>query len=357
MKTTPLYGAGRFVMHRLRELKLYAGMRRPGLRMAVLPSTGREMSSLLRGYNVAEELAGRGWNTLVLPAQLEAVQRRRVLRRFRPDIALLLGSRHRDNSAALLQGIPFLYDLDDADFHDPRLVERIRIDVRAAAGVIAGSAYVEAWCRELNPRTKVIWTGSPEPSGDFPPQTARGPLVTWAQSAPFNYPAELGFVTDVLCALEAPAFTFRLYGCKPEHADHPAVERIRAQGVRVELMPFMPYADFLASLDEVAVGLSPVIPDSPFSRGKSFGKILAYLSAGVAIIASDEVDHGRFFRPATGVISNDPAVWTRETAALLADPARREAMAQAAFSDFRDRLSTRAACTQVETFAHEVLGR
>ena len=81
MKTTPLYGAGRFVMHRLRELKLYAGMRRPGLRMAVLPSTGREMSSLLRGYNVAEELAGRGWNTLVLPAQLEAVQRRRVLRR------------------------------------------------------------------------------------------------------------------------------------------------------------------------------------------------------------------------------------------------------------------------------------
>ncbi|MEY8842268.1 hypothetical protein AB9K41_24835, partial [Cribrihabitans sp. XS_ASV171] len=59
----------------------------------------------------------------------------------------------------------------------------------------------------------------------------------------------------------------------------------------MELKPFMSYDEFLASLRDVAVGLSPVHPDSDFSKGKSFGKILAYLDAKVPVICSEAVDH------------------------------------------------------------------
>ena len=44
--------------------------------------------------------------------------------------------------------------------------------------------------------------------------------------------------------------------------------------------------------EDVAVGLHPIAPDNPWSQGKSFGKILAYLVADVAVveIPVDELD-------------------------------------------------------------------
>lgn len=347
--------AGQRVFNSYREATLYPALLKPGLRMAVLPASTREASSLLRGYNIADALNRMGWNAIVLPKQISLNQRRRVLRIFRPDIALLLKSRHPDNSCELLEGIPYLYDLDDADFHDPGMQNRMEADVRNAAGVIAGSRYIANWCRARNPRTTVVWTGSPDNHGTFPPQTERRKVVTWAQSLPFKYRSELAFVTDLLCNLGRSDFTVRFYGCLPEHETAPEVARLRAAGLEVELLPFMEYDAFLRSLGDVVIGLCPLVESTPFSRGKSFGKILAYLSARVPIISSDAADHTLFFRPETGVVSNDPAIWAREICALLDAPDRRAAMALEAYRDFSNRLTTTAAASRVDQFARAIL--
>ncbi|WP_425093906.1 glycosyltransferase family protein [Tropicimonas sp. S265A] len=359
-QTSPLRAVGRYVMHRLREAALYPRMAVPAStpRIVFLPSDVRTMSSLLRGYNMAEAFQTMGWNPIVLPKQLDPGQRRRILRFFRPDMAVLLGSRLPANSRHLLEGIPYVYDLDDADFHNPALEEEIRADVTRADGVAAGSRYIANWCEALNPNTTIIWTGSPDIEPDWTDHTQREGVVTWAQSAPTRYKLEFAFVTDVMerVAAARPGVKFRLYGCGPEDADHPLVQRLRAAGVDVELKPFMDgYADFIASLQETAVGLSAIIPSNAFSKGKSFGKILAYLSAGVPVIASDEVDHGAFFRPETGIVSNDPEVWAEKTIALLDDPALRNAMVQAAHADFRKHLTTEVAAEQLDRLCRAIL--
>ena len=97
----------------------------------------------------------------------------------------------------------------------------------------------------------------------------------------------------------------------------------------------------------MAVGLSPIVPGSVFSRGKSFGKILGYLDAGVPVICSDEADHALFFRDGTGVVSNDPVRWRAEIARLLADPAARQDMAGRARAELCRRLTLAEAARRV----------
>jgi hypothetical protein len=348
---------GRRIFNHLREARLYPALFRSGPRIAVLPWSTREASSLLRGYNIAEALNSRGWNAIVLPKQITLSQRRRVLRLFHPQVALLLKSRHPDNTGDLLTGIPYLYDLDDADFHSDRIRDRMERDVAQAAGVIAGSHYIAAWCRQHNPATSVIWTGTPDRLSPAPPQAGRPPVVTWAQSAPFRYLRELAFVTDVLHDLGRTDFIFRLYGCTPEDSDHPHIQKLRARGITVQMQPLMPYDAFLDSLEDVAVGLCPLIPESPFSRGKSFGKVLAYIRAGVPVIASDQADHSRFFTDSSGIVSDDPDTWRRGISELLDDPERRGAMATEAYGRFVRDLTTEAAATRVEALARQILDR
>jgi glycosyltransferase involved in cell wall biosynthesis len=104
------------------------------------------------------------------------------------------------------------------------------------------------------------------------------------------------------------------------------------------------------------VGLSPICTGSPFSRGKSFGKVLAYLDRGVPVVASDEADHALFFTRDTGILSNDPTVWADEIVRLLADPGARQAMADAGARALRERLSVEAAARHVDRALRMLLG-
>ncbi len=347
--------AARFCVHRAREIALYKRLFRRGTRIVFLPPEGKSMSSLLRAYNVASEMNSLGWNAIVVPSQISLLQRRRVLRVFNPELAFLLGSRHPLNNAELLSGIPYIYDLDDADFHDPKLEARIDKDVRLANGVIAGSRYVAEWCKKRNPRTKVIWTGTPLENKPVPPHEDRSRILTWAQSAPFDYEEELAFVVGLLCSIENPNFAFRLYGCSPADQERSELRRLRAHGIELQLMPFMEYTQFLQSLDEVAVGLSPIMRSSPFSRGKSFGKILGYLTAGVPVITSDEADHACFFDTESGVVSNDPEVWKLQITSLMNSPDLRNTMSANARRSFLKHLTTQASAASTDRFARDIL--
>lgn len=348
----------RIAAHHLREAALYPRIigAPKERKVLILQSMGREMSGLLRGYEMADKLNERGWHCLVPPKQLSLGQRRRVLRWFGPDIVLLLKSRDPRNSRALLEGYPYLYDVDDADFLDPALTARMADDVAGAKGVMAGSRYVADWCRQHNPNTRVVWTGAKPMARSWTDHSNRGRLLTWAQSNPVRYPKEFDFVVTVMeqLAQRQRDLTLRLYGGDGT-GDGGRSDRLRACGVTIQWMPYMDYDAFVRSLDDVAIGFSPICVQSEFSRGKSFGKIIAYLDARVPVITSNEVDHSALFTPGTAVVSNDPDIWVAEAEALLSSADKRRAMSDAAYDLYLANLSLDAAANKVEAFISEIL--
>ena len=344
--------------HLLRELKLYPRLLRPrGKTIVMFPSDVRQMSAMLRGYNIAEFLEKWGWTAVVVPMQLRLQARRRILRLFAPDLIYFQSSRHILNDPDLYPAQRLIYDIDDADFFDDKLTERITRTCAQATGVIAGSRFVANWCRQHSDNVTIIWTGTPPSNTPRPPQNERDPLITWAQSHPSGYPSEFRFVCNLMKDLrqryDGP-FTLRLYGWQPDD-DMGPVEDLRAAGVTVALLPFMTYEAFIQSLADAAIGLCPLDTQSEFSNGKSFGKILGYLDAKVPVIASDMADHALFFTDDFGIVSDDREEWLTAMVRLLQDPDERQRMADNAHAAFLAQLTDEAAARKVDTFLTEQL--
>lgn len=326
-----------------------------GPRAVFLPAYGPEGAALLRIYNMATALRPLGWRTLVLPPKLTLAQRHRLLAQLSPDVVVMQGARHALNRPRLYPGQTIVFDMDDADFHLPHLstpVRRAMADVRA---VTAGSSYVADWCARAGAReTHVVWTGSPVSLEFRRAQGVRPPVIAWAQSRPMTYTREADLVREVTARIAArrPGVTLRLFDRRPD--DDPGfAASFHAPGLGVEWRPFTGYSDYLADFDDVALGLAPLCPESPFSRGKSFGKVLAYLDSRVPVIASAAGEHRAFFTERTGVVSNDLDHWVDAACGLLNDGEARGRMADAAFEAYRRRLSISASARQLD----RILGR
>ena len=315
-------------------------------------------SGQLRAGNVAAQMETLGWQAKVVPGALRLGQRQRVIRHFRPDVLIFQSCRHHLNRPEHYPGQTMVFDFDDADFHlDAERRQRDEAACRSAAGIVCGSRYIQEFAEQLNDRTTVIWTSSPEGRTTRRPQAERPPVITWAQTRPDSYRLELDFVVDVVTSFaraHGAPFVFRMYDFS-DYAESDAKRRLEAAGVEVEILPLMPYADFEASLEDVAIGLSPITPQNPFSRGKSFGKILAYIDAGVPVICSDEADHAAFFTPDSGVVTNDPAEWVSQMLQLIGDATARQTMADRALERMNGRLRPRHAAERMIAFLDAVL--
>ena len=127
-------------------------------------------------------------------------------------------------------------------------------------------------------------------------------------------------------------------------------------GVNVIVRRRLNYDEFVQSLGNVTIGLQPICISHPFSRGKSFGKVLAYLAAGVPVIASREVDHELFFRNAeNGLLASSESEWVAACKRLLEDRDEREKLARNAHEDLCARLTTRSATERIASVLEEVL--
>jgi glycosyltransferase involved in cell wall biosynthesis len=90
------------------------------------------------------------------------------------------------------------------------------------------------------------------------------------------------------------------------------------------------------------IGIMP-LPDTPYERGKCAFKLIQYMSAGLAVVASpvganvDVVDDG-----VTGFLAADAAGWVLALDRLLADPALRRAQGRAGYRRYRERYSVAA---------------
>lgn len=355
-----LRGIARPVLHGFREIPVHsARILQPGRGpLAVfLPARGPNGASLLRIYAVAQQMRTQGWRTLVLPWKLTLAQRHRFIARSAPDILVMQTARHVLNDPALYGDVPVLYDMDDADFHLPHLAAPVRAAMPRVSAVIAGSRYIADWARAAGaPAAHVVWTGTPPLKRVRPPQAVRPPVIAWAQTRPMDYRREADMVRDVTARLAArhPGITLRLYDRQP--GDDPAyAQSFAAPGLTVEWRAACRYRAYLASFDDVALGLAPLAPDMPFSRGKCFGKVLGYLDARVPVLASAAGEHERFFTAATGLVSNDPGVWVTAAATLLEDAAARQTMADAAYEQYRARLSIEAAAVRTDRVLRQYL--
>lgn len=310
-----------------------------------LPSAGRAGAALLRIYNIAEHCPDYGWRAFVLPSNLSLNQRIRLITAADPDVLVMQGVRHPLNRPGYYPNQTIVFDMDDADFHLSHLKAALLRAMPDVAAVVAGSDYVADWCRRAGaPVAHTCLTGMPVSTVPRAPQAHRPPIVAWAQTRPMTYHREAALVLEVMTRLvqRCPGVRLRLYDHLP--GDDPGfLDRFRAAGIPVEWRPAMDFSAYLASFDDVALGLAPLSAETPFSRGKSVGKVLAYLDRHVPIIASDAGEHRKVFQPGTGIVSNDPDVWVCQAARLLAEPRRRQALADRAFAMFQSTLSVEAA--------------
>jgi glycosyltransferase involved in cell wall biosynthesis len=346
----------RYLGHRYREFLVHMQrLRQPrrNPRAVFFPSQmpAEGGSSLLRAFNVAAALRGIGWRTTVVPPQCELVQRRRILRMERPDVIVFQMQRHPLNRPKLYEGYPAVFDIDDADFLDEKCVDAVHECCQTAAAVTAGSRFVADWCSQHNPNVSVIWTATQvPPSRPLPRPRERQPIVTWAQSVPDRYPAERTLVIEIITALARRniQFDFWLYGVAEKAGIADLLWAAEKAHVPVKTHPFLSYPNFIESLSQVAVGLQPIAMESPFSRGKSFGKVLAYLAADVAVVASDALDHPLFFRHGeNGMLARTAEDWAENTARLLQDVEMRQQLTDRAWKDFASQLSTESAAAKL----------
>jgi hypothetical protein len=234
-------------------------------------------------------------------------------------------------------------DADDADYLDPRHHERIAECAADAATVVGGSRFVAECLGRHNPRAHVLWTSTPRPDRAPPvPPSARGRVVAWAHASPLGYHHEAEFIRNVMVEVNRRSpCTFWLFGTTEAQASD-WFAPIRAAGGTCEAIPPLSYPEYLERVARAAVGLQPVSPEHEFGQGKSFGKLLAYLSGQVAVVASNAVDHPRFFRHGhNGMLpAHTVEAWASSIVTLVDDVEKRAAVAQAGWDDFQGRLST-----------------
>jgi hypothetical protein len=302
-----------------------------------------DAASNLRAWLVAPELERLGWRVIVVPQALTLAQRHRILRLERPDVILIQQTRNPLNEPRLYPAYPCVVDADDADYLDPRQHDRIVRAATDAAAVIGGSRFVTECLGRHNASAHVLWTCTPAPeSPPLTPPGQRGQIVSWAHASPLGYKHEAQFMQNVMtevCA-QTPC-EFWLFGTN--EADAVGWFRpIRQAGGSCVALPPMSYTDYLAKVAESAVGLQPISLESEFSKGKSFGKLLAYLSGEVAVVAANTVDHPLFFRNGQNGFLADENVfdWANAIVRLLEDKELRTRVAAAGRADLSSRLTT-----------------
>jgi len=306
----------------------------------------RYPSSFLRGYAIADEMRRIGWRVSVAHPSLTLHQRQRLLRLEKPDAVLLQQIYNPMNDPALYPGYRCFIDIDDAVFEFPDLTRRFETLCRAADGIIAGSEYIREWCSQFNRDTHVVWTCTPGSGKAAPSSIGRRPIVAWAHSDPLAFPDEAELVRDIMMRVrEKTECELWLYGRVPEQKRDKFLSRY--DGIPVKFLPFMSYRDFLDSLGDVAVGLQ-VLADSRFARGRSFGKVLAYLQQNVAVVCTGELEHRKFFQHGVnGMLADSIDDYASSIVRLLDNPEMRETLTQRAQADFRETLTTPVAARKV----------
>lgn len=275
-----------------------------------------------------------------------------------PDLIMMQMERHPLNRPRFYHPYPVIFDIDDADFLWEHAHDIVIECIRDSAGVIAGSRYVAEYAGKFNPSVEVVWTGGPaqEAIGGLP-QADRPNIVAWGHSRPLDYPAEAEFIQSVLIEVgNRIPVEYWIFGCDTNQDHSKLADRLMASGIKVRFHHSMSNEKFTQKLGEVAIGLQVLSDINEFSRGKSFGKILNYLCAGVVVVASNSAEHPLFFRNGVnGYLASSQSEWVDAITDLLRDPVRRAELSVNAFQQYKEQLTVRAAAAKYDVFFRNVV--
>ncbi len=341
----------------LLEVVLHASrilQRRRQPRLVVFPcgTKHRNSASLLRAYSVGEMLKNHfGWRVTIVPPRFSLQQRLRILKLEQPDIVLMQMERHPLNRPRLYAPFPVIFDIDDADFLWEHAHDLVVECCRDSVEVIAGSHFVGEWASKYNFNVNVIWTGAASNSAESPPsQLERKNIVAWGHSRPFDYPKEAEFIEQVLVRVaQRLPVEYWIFGIKKGADSTTLTSRILKAGITVRTFEPMSFNAFSKHLERVAVGLQVLAPENLYSQGKSFGKILNYLTAGTVVVGSRGADHSMFFDSGrNGLLAESVDEWVDAIVWLLSNPNEREKIARQGYMDFQKRLSLTAVAAQYD---------
>jgi glycosyltransferase involved in cell wall biosynthesis len=348
-----------WVGHRLREASIHIdrfsqAADLPGIIFSV-SDVNNGYSSGLRGYAMARELRKFGWRTLVFPVQLELSQRRRLVCLEGPKVIIFQTARHFLNRPKYYEDQICVLDIDDADFFEPLYQERTVECLANSAAVIAGSRFVADFARKYNSQVEIIWTGS-TPSKHKPAQKVWPPVVAFATSNVDYYPAECALVVSALSRVRRNDWQFWLFGVGNSDVGQRMIKDLQNRNIVCRTFPFMNYQKFLRTIEMTSIGLAPIVPsNAAHIVGKSFGKVLSYLSGRAVTVASDYADHPLFFQNGiNGYLASSPKQFAECIELLLADGELRGRIAERAHSDYIEQLSTRAAAEKADIFLREL---
>lgn len=229
---------------------------------------------------------------------------------------------------ALLRGVPYVLDYDDAIFHhydthaNPwvRRLYGKRLDglMAHAALVVGGNDYLAQRARDAGaPWVEVLPTVidlDRYPHRPHTPVAGRLPRIVWIGS-----PTTARYLELLRGALQKLAerqpFVLRVIGGG----------EVKLPGVQVENVPWSEASEVENILD-CDVGVMPLL-DSPWEQGKCGYKLIQYMACGLPVVASpvgvncEIVEHER-----NGFLAHTPQEWEQALQALLLDAGLRQRM-------------------------------
>ena len=237
---------------------------------------------------------------------------------------------------ALLRGVPYVLDYDDAIFHNydqhpnswVRSVFGRRLDglMARAALVVGGNNYLAQRARDSGARwvevlpTVIDLTRYPSKPPDS--TTAHMPLmatvglprIVWIGSpSTVRY---LQLIREPLQALAArQPFVLRVIGGGA----------VNLPGVQVEVLPWAEATE-VESISDCQVGVMPLL-DSLWERGKCGYKLIQYMACGLPVVASGVGVNPEIVRNGeNGFLADTPPEWVNALGNLLSDSALRMQM-------------------------------
>jgi glycosyltransferase involved in cell wall biosynthesis len=210
-----------------------------------------------------------------------------------------------------------------------------------SSAVIAANRTLETWAREYNPRVEWIPNSldlAPYDDAVAHRTSSRPPTIVWI--ATHVTTVYLGLVEEPLRTLSRmraaphgvgqtePPFTFKTIGA-PSY---------RVPGVPMVARPWTQPTE-AAELASSDVGVMPVIDDE-WGRGKSSLKLIQYLAAGVASVASPVGSNLEVVQPdVNGMFAATHQEWVDSLSRLLGSPDDRRRFGEAGRATAHERYS------------------
>lgn len=324
---------------RLRALQYVPMLRRDGVQVRICttrPSTYLPRPDLLPAGSIAHRIyqvvgfllvvAQRLWQILTVVPRVDAVLvQKRLLFRSRSGalefLLLWVARRH---------GVRVVFDVDDA------------IHLGTSAGRRSG---LRRAVMSVASRADVVVAGSDALARDFAPH-ARSVRVVPTCSAPLgrtSHPARAdasralrlvwtgspGNAVHLLLVREALTELARTVDVRLEIVTRlEDMPDIYVPGLETVLTPYSPRAEAVA-LHRADVGLAP-LASTPWTRAKCGGRILAYFSAGLPVVASPVGAQATMVQDhVTGLQASTWGDWTEALRSLDADPHLRQRLGEA----------------------------